>query len=295
MPYLDFVASESADMKPTNVRPSDMSLSKAQPAMVHTYVGSPGLQARLEHKEGEQTTETSAEPEISNVKEKASKATRPSKKKTSSTTTSIREKKQPLPKVPTRKVSKSETPSATSASAEKPSQSPAFPEQPSETINLVVQAGNSSSATTKTALTEEQKRANHIASEQKRRHAIRAAYDALCTVVPSLRAAVQEYEERLSKLHPSSMKTGANAGDEDGMDLDQQPTLQTVAGVLTGGIEVGGEKIDGRAGPRSEAVVLAKSEHSRDFRAIKLSSTSSDCFYQLSNICGIFWINAKSP
>jgi hypothetical protein len=35
--------------------------------------------------------------------------------------------------------------------------------------------------------------------------------------------------------------------------------LQTVAGVLTGGIEVGGEKIDGRAGPRSEAVVLAKS------------------------------------
>lgn len=122
-----------------------------------------------------------------------------------------------------------------------------------------------STVASKAALSEEQKRANHIASEQKRRHAIRAAYDALCTVVPSLSAAVKEYEDRLSKLHPSlaqAAKAGTLAGG-DNMDIDGAGTLtpvQTVAGVLTGGIEVGGEKIDGRAGPRSEAVVLAKSE-----------------------------------
>lgn len=94
----------------------------------------------------------------------------------------------------------------------------------------------------KVALTEEQKRANHIASEQKRRTAIRSAYDELCNVVPSLRAAVKEYEERLNKVHGSAAVT------------------DTVAGALTGGIEIGGEKVDGRAGPKSEAVVLGKGE-----------------------------------
>lgn len=93
-------------------------------------------------------------------------------------------------------------------------------------------------------LTEEQKRANHIMSEQRRRTAIRAAYDELCNVVPALRAAVEEYEERLQRVAGDKAATSGEGG---------------VAGVLTGGIEVGGEKIDGRAGPKSEAVVLAKS------------------------------------
>ncbi|KAK4178843.1 hypothetical protein QBC36DRAFT_93237 [Triangularia setosa] len=38
----------------------------------------------------------------------------------------------------------------------------------------------------KPRLTKEQKKSNHIQSEQKRRHAIREAYDNLCTQVPGL-------------------------------------------------------------------------------------------------------------
>ena len=83
-----------------------------------------------------------------------------------------------------------------------------------------------------------QKKANHIASEQKRRKAIRGGYEQLCATVPSLRAAVEEFEERVKKAGK-----GKRNGDK---------------GALMGGIEVGGEKVDGRAGPRSEAVVLGK-------------------------------------
>ena len=113
--------------------------------------------------------------------------------------------------------------------------------------STAVQRSSSSKVDTgpKVVLTEEQKRANHIASEQKRRTAIRLAYDELCNVVPSLSSAVKEYEERLSKLQQGA--GGAAAGEG------------TVAGALTGGIDVGGEKVDGRAGPKSEAVVLGKS------------------------------------
>ncbi|CAD6571341.1 MAG: hypothetical protein CYPHOPRED_004397 [Cyphobasidiales sp. Tagirdzhanova-0007] len=113
----------------------------------------------------------------------------------------------------------------------------------------------------KAVLTDAQKKANHIASEQKRRTAIRSAYDDLCNIVPALRAAVQEYEERLSKLHglhAASEQSQARKGEEDGPQQHPPPPPLTVAGVLTGGIEVGGEKVDGRAGPKSEAIVLGK-------------------------------------
>jgi hypothetical protein len=99
--------------------------------------------------------------------------------------------------------------------------------------------------TEKPLLTAAQKRANHIASEQKRRAAIRQGYDALCSSVPSLRAAVEEFEERLKRVKGTKRKKG-----ED----------NSMGGALAGGIEIGGEKIDGRAGPRSEAVVLGKCE-----------------------------------
>jgi hypothetical protein len=92
-------------------------------------------------------------------------------------------------------------------------------------------------------LTPAQKRANHIASEQKRRAAIRQGYDALCNAVPSLRAAVAEFEERLKRVKGNKRKRGEDT---------------SMGGALAGGIEIGGEKIDGRAGPRSEAVVLGK-------------------------------------
>jgi hypothetical protein len=95
----------------------------------------------------------------------------------------------------------------------------------------------------KPLLTPAQKRANHIASEQKRRAAIRQGYDALCNAVPSLRAAVEEFELRLIRVKGTKRKRGEE---------------NSLGGALAGGIEIGGEKIDGRAGPRSEAVVLGK-------------------------------------
>ncbi|KAM0747761.1 hypothetical protein T439DRAFT_349694 [Meredithblackwellia eburnea MCA 4105] len=119
---------------------------------------------------------------------------------------------------------------------------------------------NSSSSTKPALLTPAQKKANHIASEQKRRAAIRQGYEGLCVVVPSLRAAVEEFEERVRCAELARKgKKGANAKNGKG---DREKGTQ--GGVLMGGIEVGGEKIDGRAGPKSEAVVLSKTvEHVR--------------------------------
>jgi hypothetical protein len=93
-----------------------------------------------------------------------------------------------------------------------------------------------------------QKKANHIASEQKRRAAIRAGYEGLCTVVPALRAAVEEFEDRVKKAGSGKGEGKKRRGSHSGN------------GALMGGIEVGGEKVDGRAGPKSEAVVLGKCE-----------------------------------
>lgn len=103
-------------------------------------------------------------------------------------------------------------------------------------------------------LTDEEKKANHIASEQKRRAAIRAGYDGLCAVVPALKAAVDEYEQRVSAIsqqHSSRGRGKKAAG--------RGKAGESITGALMGGIEVGGEKVDGRAGPKSEAVVLSKS------------------------------------
>ncbi|KAI1631374.1 hypothetical protein F4809DRAFT_169500 [Biscogniauxia mediterranea] len=46
--------------------------------------------------------------------------------------------------------------------------------------------GHPSAADEKPRLTEEEKKQNHIASEQKRREAIRAGFDRLCELVPGL-------------------------------------------------------------------------------------------------------------
>ncbi|GAA5860322.1 hypothetical protein JCM1840_002862 [Sporobolomyces johnsonii] len=113
-------------------------------------------------------------------------------------------------------------------------------------------------------LTAEQKKANHIASEQKRRAAIRAGYDGLCEVVPALKAAVSEFEERVRKAGAGGAGKGSRKGKEAGS------TSKT--GALMGGIEVGGEKIDGRAGPKSEAVVLSKTvDHVRHLLSTRAS------------------------
>jgi hypothetical protein len=118
-------------------------------------------------------------------------------------------------------------------------------------------------------LTNEQKKANHIASEQKRRAAIRSGYDGLCQVVPVLKEAVEEFEERVRKLESEANGNGSTSsarggkkrkGKGDGGSGGGAGGGKT--GALMGGINVGGEKIDGRAGPKSEAVVLSKSESS---------------------------------
>ena len=79
-------------------------------------------------------------------------------------------------------------------------------------------------------------------SEQKRRANIRRGYEALCETVPALRDAIREEEEQerlvASGLIPSTKgKKRSKKREADEKDA----------------------KTDGRAGPRSENVVLSKS------------------------------------
>ncbi|KAJ3480652.1 hypothetical protein NLI96_g8202 [Meripilus lineatus] len=94
-------------------------------------------------------------------------------------------------------------------------------------------------------LSPSQKRANHIQSEQKRRANIRRGYEALCEAVPALREAI-----RL---------------EEAGLGADEKSSLSQVGKTVSkkkkkgkAGSDDGEKPIDGRAGPRSENVVLSK-------------------------------------
>lgn len=90
-------------------------------------------------------------------------------------------------------------------------------------------------------LSPSQKKANHIQSEQKRRANIRRGYEALCETVPALREAIrlEEEQEGAYENKLGRAKRGKGRGKTD---------------------ESAGDKIDGRAGPRSENVVLIKSK-----------------------------------
>ncbi|KAI0045856.1 hypothetical protein FA95DRAFT_1452525, partial [Auriscalpium vulgare] len=90
-------------------------------------------------------------------------------------------------------------------------------------------------------LTASQKKANHIQSEQKRRANIRRGYEALCEKIPALREAIRAEEEANS--------AGAGSGSMNGPGRKRK---------TRGKVGDDGEKIDGRAGPRSENIVLAK-------------------------------------
>ncbi|KAG6821339.1 hypothetical protein H0H93_000200 [Arthromyces matolae] len=94
-------------------------------------------------------------------------------------------------------------------------------------------------------LTASQKKANHIQSEQKRRANIRRGYEALCECVPALREAIREEEEALTAANVSSLSKTSNAS-------GKRKAKSTIKG------KSGDEKLDGRAGPRSENVVLSK-------------------------------------
>lgn len=92
-------------------------------------------------------------------------------------------------------------------------------------------------------LSPSQKKANHIQSEQKRRANIRRGYEALCETVPTLREAIRAEEEAARDAKGKGRRSRARAKADDAT----------------------GEKIDGRAGPRSEHVVLMKSMHALAF------------------------------
>lgn len=98
-------------------------------------------------------------------------------------------------------------------------------------------------------LSPSQKKANHIQSEQKRRANIRRGYDALCETVPTLREACQvEDEQQLADGKTKSRRRGKGKTKNDD-----------------------GERVDGRAGPRSENVVLSKSKSFHTKSTVSLS------------------------
>ncbi|KAG8748245.1 hypothetical protein FRC10_007634 [Ceratobasidium sp. 414] len=98
-------------------------------------------------------------------------------------------------------------------------------------------------------LSKDQKKKNHIHSEQKRRATIRRGYALLCEEVPSLRMAIAAAE--------------ADEAEQTG-DGDGRRRRRSRGRVST----TDGERIDGRAGPRSESVVLVKTiDHLKDLLA----------------------------
>ncbi|KZT18127.1 hypothetical protein NEOLEDRAFT_1143796 [Neolentinus lepideus HHB14362 ss-1] len=90
-------------------------------------------------------------------------------------------------------------------------------------------------------LTPTQKKANHIQSEQKRRANIRRGYEALCDTVPALREAIAKEEEENRVREEGAEGTRKNKGKKG-----KKKRVEEV------------EKLDGRAGPRSENIVLQK-------------------------------------
>ncbi|KAI0031205.1 hypothetical protein K488DRAFT_13538, partial [Vararia minispora EC-137] len=104
-------------------------------------------------------------------------------------------------------------------------------------------------------LTPSQKKANHIQSEQKRRANIRRGYEALCETVPAL----------VEAIRAEDAASAAQAAQEVGGKRRRARAKTSATVMAVAGGDDGQDKIDGRAGPRSENVVLAKTiEHIQD-------------------------------
>ena len=88
-----------------------------------------------------------------------------------------------------------------------------------------------------------------IVPEQKRRANIRRGYEALCETVPALREAIRLEEEEIVRAQTEAQADSVTVG-------KSKRKARTKRGTNTG---ESGEKTDGRAGPRSENVVLQKS------------------------------------
>lgn len=99
-----------------------------------------------------------------------------------------------------------------------------------------------------TLLSPSQKKANHIQSEQKRRANIRRGYEALCEAVPALREAIRQEEEEAAMMAEKNSTSGAG-----------RRRRKKGSGQGKNGAAEEKDRIDGRAGPRSENVVLTKS------------------------------------
>ena len=110
-------------------------------------------------------------------------------------------------------------------------------------------------------LSPSQKKANHIQSEQKRRANIRKGYQALCETVPALREAIRE-EEEAERLAANTIAMVNGVG-IDGVNTNGSGKKKRSKKGINGKDldERDKDKIDGRAGPRSENVVLSKSMH----------------------------------
>ncbi|KAE8226472.1 hypothetical protein CF319_g925 [Tilletia indica] len=144
-------------------------------------------------------------------------------------------------------------------------------------------------------LTEAEKKANHIASEQKRRANIRKGYEMLCDIVPPLKEALER--EATSKDGGGGGMAAADEDDEDdedggttGRGKKKRKTKAKKRDPDMAGCEIGGERIDGRAGPRSEAIVLMKSiEYLRDLLEIRrdLLLRRDHARYQAAQMCGV--------
>ncbi|GAA6020802.1 hypothetical protein JCM11491_004657 [Sporobolomyces phaffii] len=219
--------------------------------------------------------DSTTKPAIS--KPKAASSTQPSRQASaaSSSSTNARTPRRPSSESPpldpesadSRLAAVSPTPFHTPRNIPRPS-NPPRPRPPpaavaSESTTMTTGSGATTTTVKPALLTVDQKKANHIASEQKRRAAIRAGYDGLCHVVPVLRDAVAEFEERVRRLeegeHAMTASVGNGKKKRRGKAAGGGGSASTgKTGALMGGINVGGEKIDGRAGPKSEAVVLSK-------------------------------------
>lgn len=120
------------------------------------------------------------------------------------------------------------------------------------------QAPASSTTAKPPLLTPAQKKANHILSEQKRRAKIRRGYDALCEVVPSLKAALLAEQD-------------AGGG---GSAIEATNTANKKKKAKSAKAPVDDGSKDGRAGPKSESVVLSQCQYT--FRR-RVSATCYSC------------------
>lgn len=129
--------------------------------------------------------------------------------------------------------------SSSNVSNKRPRSSPKQPSPPP--------SESSATATARPALlSASQKRANHIQSEQKRRANIRKGYEALCETVPALREAIRKEEEEAAAAGGSTRPTVVTSVKAGGGKRRKSKAVED-------------DKLDGRAGPKSENVVLQKS------------------------------------